>query len=489
MESHNYLGIYISKDTATAVCLGPQGKGGKVLDCFSVSIEDREQANMQTLASLLAQGCTERKLKFSEVAVALDCAMFMQHSVHSEFSDPKRIAATVKFDTEEALATDIADVALAFEIASSDETGSDLTVFTAQREVLTDVLVALQEYNFDPVAIEPDVYCLSRFICRNATSTEPEQGQTLFGILSRRSGYLVAPPGPTDESSQAVSTVRTFLLGATQDRGNQLSREVLVTTALVEGGEPIRCLKVFDSAGAIDYRQLGEKLGIEADEIDLFGVAGTEPQTAGDCTNAVDFALACGAALTHWQKGRSVNFRSDDFNPFQGKTLRLQRALRFAAVSVAILFIAAGLYFQKPLFDAKTYASNLRVKFAKDYSGVALDKLSDTVRMKDAVKKLSNIKRLIESKSKGLVTDETSVSSKLTLVLAAFNKCAAQTNLNIKSITISPKSITVSGDTSSRQTRQKLFDTVRGGGLEIVKEDYGSKGGREVFNIMLATNK
>ncbi|MHC4144688.1 MAG: hypothetical protein ACYSUD_07915, partial [Planctomycetota bacterium] len=378
MESHNYLGIYISKDTATAVCLGPQGKGGKVLDCFSVSIEDREQANMQILASLLAQGCTERKLKFSEVAVALDCAMFMQHSVHSEFSDPKRIAATVKFDTEEALATDIADVALAFEIASSDETGSDLTVFTAQREVLTDVLVALQEYNLDPVAIEPDVNCLSRFICRNATPAESEQGQTLFGMLSRRSGYLVAPPVPTEESSQAVSTVRTFLLGTTQNRGNQLSREVFVTTALVEGGEPVRSLKVVDCAGTVNYQQLGEKLGIEADEIDLFGVAGTEPQTAGDCTNAVDFAIACGAAQTYRQKGRSVNFRSDDFSPFQGKTLRLQRALKFAAVSVTILFIAAGLYFQKPLFDAKTYASNLRVKFAKDYSGVALDKLSDT---------------------------------------------------------------------------------------------------------------
>ena len=485
MESHNYLGIYISRDTATAVCLGPQGKGGKVLDCFSVSIEDREQANMQTLASLLAQGCAERKLKFSEVAVALDCAMFMQHSVHSEFSDPKRIAATVKFDTEEALATDIADVALAFEIASSDETGSDLTVFTAQREVLTDVLVALQEYNLDPVAIEPDVNCLSRFICRNATSTEPEQGQTLFGILSRRSGYLVAPPVPTEESSQAVSTVRTFLLGATQDRGNQLSREVFVTTALVEGDEPIRCLKVFDSVGAIDYRQLGEKLGIEADEIDLFGVAGTEPQTAGDCTNAVDFAIACGAALTHWQKGRSVNFRSDDFNPFQGKTLRLQRALRFVAVSVTILFIAAGSYFQTQLSRANRDASRLRIKFAKDYSDVALDKLSDKVKMKAAVKKLRDLKRLIERQNKGLVADETSVSSRLTLVLVAFNKCAAQTGLNIKSITIS-KTINVTGDVSSRQSRQKLFQTIRDNGLEFRQESYEEQGGRESFNIRLA---
>ncbi len=76
--------------------------------------------------------------------MALDCAMFMQHNVHSEFSDPKRIAATVRFDTEEALATDITDVAIAFRITSSDDSGSNLTVFTAQRKVLSDVLGALQ---------------------------------------------------------------------------------------------------------------------------------------------------------------------------------------------------------------------------------------------------------------------------------------------------------------------------------------------------------
>ena len=218
MESHNYLGIYISKDSATAVCLGPQGKDTKVLGCFSVSTEDQEEANTQTLASLLAQGCAERKLKFSEVAVALDCAMFMQHSVHSDFSDPKRIAATVKFDTEEALATDIADVALAFEIVSSGQAGSDLTVFTAQREVLSDVLDALQQYNLDPVTMEPDVRCLSRFIHRKAISAEAQDGETLFAVLSRRSGYMVAPPPTTGEGARTASAVRTFLLGATQDR-------------------------------------------------------------------------------------------------------------------------------------------------------------------------------------------------------------------------------------------------------------------------------
>jgi len=113
VESQNYLGIYISRKTATVVCLGPQKKEGDVLNCFSVSVEGQQQEDMHALAGLIVQGCTERELKFSEITVALDCAMFMQHNVHSEFKDPKQIAATVRFDTEEALATDITNIAVA----------------------------------------------------------------------------------------------------------------------------------------------------------------------------------------------------------------------------------------------------------------------------------------------------------------------------------------------------------------------------------------
>jgi len=482
VESQNYLGIYISKGTATVVCLDSQGKDGNVLGCFSVSVEGQEQANMQGLARLIAQGCTERELKFSEVAVALDCAMFMQHTVRSEFSDPKQIAATVRFDTEEALAMDITDVALTFEITSSDQAGSELTVFTVQRKILSDVLVALQQYNLDPVTIEPDVNCLSRLICRRISPPESRQSETLYGIISCRSGYLILPPLSRGDGARKASIVRTFLVSPTQDRDKLLAREVLLTTALVESSEPINCLKIFDSAGAVDYQQLGKSLSMEVGTVDLHEAAGTELHTLADCADPVDFAIAYGAALAGSEKARKVDFR-DDFSPFQGKRLRLQKALRFAAVSVTVLLIAVGLYFQTQLFSVKRDRNNLYSKFSKDYSDVTLDKLSDNVKIKDAVKELGKILRRIEDERKGLITDEKSISSKLTLVLTAFNKCAAQTNLNIKSITVTTSDIIIIGDTPSRQNRQRLFEAVRSGGLEILREFYDLQGGRESFSI------
>jgi len=485
VESQNYLGIYISRKTATVACLGPQKKDGDVLKCFSVSVEGQEQTDMNALAGLIAQGCAERELKFSEITVALDCAMFMQHSVHSEFKDPKQIAATVRFDTEEALATDITNIALSFEIASSDQTGSQLTVFTAERKILTEVLDALQQYNLDPINIEPDVNCLSRFICRHVTSADSEQTGTLYGLLSHRNGYLIIPPAATDEESLKASIVRTFLVGATQDRAKLLQREVLVTKALAEGAGPVNCIKIFDSTGAIESQQLDEKLGMETSVIDLLSIAETKLHPEAECGDPIDFAIAYGAALALSEKGRSVDFR-EDFSPFQGKKLRLQKTLKAAAISVTILVVAVGLYFHTQLFSVSRSKNNIRSRFAKDYAEVTLDKLSDNVKTKDAVRELGKLLRRIEDEKKGLITNEKSISSNLTLLLAAFNKCAAQTGLNIDTVNITTKAIMVTGDTSSRQNRQRFFATVRGSGLEIKQEGYGLKDNRESFRITIA---
>ena len=88
MEVNNYLGIYISKDTATVVCVDPQKT--EVVGCFSVRAEEPGEGALHTLAGLVSQGCSEREWGFVDVSVGLDCAMFMQHNVHSDFADTRQ---------------------------------------------------------------------------------------------------------------------------------------------------------------------------------------------------------------------------------------------------------------------------------------------------------------------------------------------------------------------------------------------------------------
>jgi len=476
VESENYLGIYISKDTATVACVDSGGKAGGIVGCFSVSADGQAEAAPHVLASLISQGCAERDWEFSEVAVALDCAMFMQHNVHSEFSDTKQIAATIRFDAEEALATDVTDVAIAFQVTSSEQEGSELTVFTAQKKILSDVILSLQSNGVDPMSIEPDVNCLSRFVGRKVS----EQAGTLFGVLSGRSGYLIAPSGG-GAGPQKGCRVRTFLVGSTKDRNGLLAREALMSTALTRGGEQINRVKVFDSAGTVDCQQLGERLGVEAGEVDLARLASDDAELPADCADTVGLAIACGAALAHLEKAPLVNFR-EDFMPYQGKKVRMRKTLRYLSVSVTVLLIAVGLYFQTQLFGISKYRGRVRDKLAADYSTVLLNQKLGDMTLKGALGRLNREKNKVAQKTRIDLGDE-SISSKLTQVLDAFNKCAAKTRLNIESVSISTKNIVITGDTSSRSNTLHFRNTLKASGLEVVKETLNKEPNRDKFII------
>jgi hypothetical protein len=107
------------------------------------------------------------------------------------------------------------------------------------------------------------------------------------------------------------------------------------------------------------------------------------------------------------------------------------------------------------------------------------------------VKKLESELRHVRDIKSGLssVTGEESVSSKLTMVLEAFNSCAAETNLDIESISITARSISITGSTSSRTNTLKLFEAVGKGGLEILQQSLSAKGSRDDFIITVMPKK
>jgi hypothetical protein len=255
-----------------------------------------------------------------------------------------------------------------------------------------------------------------------------------------------------------------------------------MTAVLVGTDMSLNSVKVFDSTGSVDCTRLSEKLGIEAGSIDLAAAAGLGPEALADCPGHVGFAIAYGAALSHLEKAQSVNFRSD-FMPYQGRKVRLQKAMKFSSVSVAVLILAAGVYFQMQLWQKNKYRSQLYEKFEKQYLAVMFGKMPPPKT--NPVKKLEGELRRIENVKKGLlsVTGEESISAKLTLVLEAFNKCAEQTNLNIDSVTIATKTISITGDTSSKENTLKLFEAIKSSGLEIVQQNLDTKGGRDNFSI------
>jgi hypothetical protein len=283
--------------------------------------------------------------------------------------------------------------------------------------------------------------------------------------------------------------MRTFLVGPTRARAELLAREVSVTTALLESEEPINCLKAFDSTGSVNYQQLSEKIGFEASGVDFAEAVSTEPQALADCADPVDFVIAYGAALAHLEKPQSINFRSD-FMPYQGKKQRMEKALKFASVSVTVLLLALGVYFQMPLLKTNEYRSRLRKKFAKEYKAVMPGRMLPD-KFVAAQKRLDGELRRIKDHQSGRfgAAGEESMLSKLTLVLEAFNNCAAPTNLKINKISVTEKIIRIQGDTASFNKTLELRKSIEKSNLEILQDNITEQSGRSVFSITVVPKK
>lgn len=473
MESRNRLGIYIRKDRATVVCLAGQGRDKKLLDAFSVTAEEE---GLQPLADAITQACAERDIRAAEAAVALDCALFMQHSVHSDFGDYRKIAATVRFDTEEALATDVSEMAVSFRIVSTDQSGANLDVYTAERSVLSDILMSLQANGIDPVAVNPDVWSLSRYLSENGASNELPEGGALYALLSDSRGYLVQASNPPQ-----AGTMRAFMVGPAQDRKALLGREILVTAALGGSGEAGQRLCVLDAGGKLAAQDLAQNVPLEVLDCDLAGLQRVAADDLADCANVVDFAIAYGAALPEPEKDNATNFRNDHM-PYLGQKRRLEKALRFEGICLAVLFLALGIYAQAHLMRVNRDRAAIRDKFEPDYLAVMPHKKELPDTMRGAVQSLQSAKRQIE-KGRGAGGDKDTIPAKLTAVFQGLNACAARTDLNIDTITLTNQNILINGDTSSRANTLKVFDAMGDVGLTVVKPGFTEKGQRDAFDI------
>lgn len=480
MEGQNHIGIYLGRTTATAVCM-TGGRNGRILECFSVFADTQQEEpveHIRQLADLVAKECSERNLTYSETSVALDCSMFMQHKIHSSFSDAKQIASTIKFDTEEVLTTNISEVAMAYLVDTSGDSGSELTVFTAEKKQIAEIIESFQANNMDPVYIEPDIYCLLRTIIKKLP--ENIQDTSICCLFSEMNGYFVIP-----RRGRKNPVLRTFLAGSAQDRTSLLIRQIPVTTAQLTEKIDLKRLSVLDYADRLDTKRLAENSGLETKTLDINELTGSDEQMRADCANNIDLVIACGAATAHTEKNHSINFRND-FMPYMGKKMILQNTVKFLGICIFLLAMAAGIYYQSLVMEQNRKRKTLRKTIGHQYSQIMMGrKLSSRTNPVQKLKgELIRIKDM--RKGKMSITGEQSITAKLTMILDAFNSCASQTDLKIDSISITPNAIKINADTSSRSNSLKLFDKMKKSGLNITRQQLEQKDNRDKLSVTVS---
>jgi hypothetical protein len=255
-----------------------------------------------------------------------------------------------------------------------------------------------------------------------------------------------------------------------------------MTTALLQTGGAVNRLEIFDTADSVSCDDIAKKIAIETNRIDITGLAKLSADAIADCPDAVEFAIAYGAAIAQLDGSHGTNFRGD-FMPYQGKKMRLQQTLKFFAVAAVILMFAVGLYGLMQALQFNQYRAKLGAKFAKDFSAVMFGEKMPS-KTKEATRKISTALRRIKEAQKGFsLTGEEAVAAKLALVLQALNKCAATTGLNIETVSITDKMITLNGDTPSPENTLKMFEALKQTGLNVLQQRISTDGGRSTFGV------
>jgi hypothetical protein len=448
MEKQNSLGIYITANKAFVVVLTDHGN--RAVKYFSVSVEPdetSERAN-NSLATEIGQKLSAGDFTAGQVSIAVDCAMFTQHDLRSEFTDARQIAHTIAFDAEEALAVNASETALAFHITNSDQNGSDIAVFSAKRDQMMNILDDLQPSGIDPAVIEPDIVTLARFLGHKFAT--PEKSNSLFAVFSDKACYIIAASDSSD-----IAAGRSFLVASSQDKTGILTAQIPLTIAAQKGEMPFDSLFVAGAgADEIDTVKLAERLGLEVGTTDFLSLLPAADEMPDDSDTA-GFIFACGAGLGQILKTPTCDFRRS-FAPYEGKKLLLQKTLRFLAICVAVGLVAAGLYFQLKVLRKNNDAGKLKDKLQADYAAVMYGKEHTTAEPFD--KRLGRVYTQVQKKSSGGIDDEQAVTAKLTFILEVLNECPKGIGLNIESIKISSKTITISGDTNGRKNTLKLLD-------------------------------
>ncbi len=443
MESNQFLGIAIGRQQAVVVCMDARGGEPEVTDSFLVRT-DQGTTEAPSLAAAVGRAIRSRGLVYDESAAALSSDFYAQYPMHSMFTDSRQIEGTIRYDAEEATAADATTLAVTFEILDTGPRGSEVMVYSADRQSLTDILLDMQAEGMDPVVMEPEVVSLARVL--DSKSNFAHDAETLYVILDADSCIFLK----NANKGHGVYS-RRLLRGAAADPTAELAGHLQLT--LAAWSEPVQTLLLAGDTKSIDLEVLRQRTGRRVEKADL-----ALPDTEGQA-GPVLTAAALGAALAHVARGRKADFRRD-FMPYQGRRKILQKSLRLMSVSLTVVLLVLAGYFQLKTFRMQRYTARLEKKLVAEYKAGMYGQ--NPPSNMPILTRLKSVHRQVKQRKEGLGPgDDNSVVAKLTYLLEAVNKTPSSIDVNVQQIAITERTLRLQGDTNGRRSTLQLFDEMK----------------------------
>jgi len=481
-QKNKYLGIYIASDKTTVVLAAQNADRIDILDYFCVRPEVQEppqpgqqgqKFSFAQIAAKIAGICAEKQLVFSDVAAAIDCRLYRQQKLHSEFQEYKQIAQTVKFDAEEALAVDAAQTAIAFEIIGKQISGADVTAFAAGADIMSEIITSLRNNKLDPVTVEPDAICLRRIV-DNASKT------SVVAVAAQTRCFLICPAG-----TDGKAIVRSFLTSPAQNKTSLFTSQIMLTMSSQSAEGRTNAIKVYDTSGKLDLNTLSEQTAMTAESLDIAQNVGLPGQDdlKQDC-EYLELVIAAGAAGGLAGRTDKVNFRTD-FMPYQGRKAAIEKTVKIISVCLLAVFMVFGILLQIRYYSLGRDYGKIEAKFKSEYT-IAMPG-SKFPKSRDAVGKLKREINRIKDVKSGLLSasGEDSIEAKLTFLFEVLNSVPKNIDIDVDKIAITTKTMNITGSTNLGGHLQLFGAVDKHPKLTRGSSTYEPKDGRDNFRLTI----
>ncbi|MBN1435767.1 MAG: hypothetical protein JW936_01720 [Sedimentisphaerales bacterium] len=470
-SGHSCIGIHYSGSAATAVVVDTH-HGDRAVEAKVRVVSPNPQAKAENVAELLDEIVEKLSLDAKRqlpVALALGGQLYQTGEHHSEFSDPRQIDQTLRFDVEEEFMVDAESVALCYQVKRSDENGADLIVSLTPRDELAELFEQFYNKRLDAHIAQPDLTAWISYLRQYA----PEIDKNVV-CVAWTEGVLYTLL--VDASYNPILS-RSYLCPDASSAHDVLEREMRRADVLLSADQRAAVLLYHsDHFNGDRIKQLADSLGL--------GVQALPHADAAE-------AFAIGAALS-WAEGKVfTDFRREDMQP---KTLVAGRLKALyglsAAITILLLAWALIMYSQASAYRGaqEKNIENIKTVWQEVHSDERMRDSSNIAQLARSIRVLrSEVALNAQGQSDSMTSN--SAARVVYLVLQALDRLPQDFDLQLESINAGTDYARISGFVPTLADRAEMDAVIEAQSeLTLSNWDMGqdsSGEGRRSFNMSL----
>ncbi len=202
------LGLDLGSYSVKAVVLETNLRGYSTIGYGEVRCGEGER--LERIKAAIPQLLTKGPFGADTVVVALPGPSLATHQLAMPFSDPKKIEATLGFEVESQLPFDLSEAVWDYQVASSDEKGSQLVVGVVKKDELSTLLTSLKEAKVEPKVVTHPGLVYQSLLASLPAAQLPENPEAAVAIVDlghERVCVAIGRPG------SGIEHARTFTGG------------------------------------------------------------------------------------------------------------------------------------------------------------------------------------------------------------------------------------------------------------------------------------